>query len=52
MAYDPADPAGTARAATFWATWGIALWLLPFALVFSLFPWLRDRFGLTIERTR
>ena len=38
VAYDPRDPAGTAQAATFWTTWGTALWLLPAGLGFTLLP--------------
>ena len=38
VAYEPHDPAGTARPATFWALWGGALWLLPTGLGFTLLP--------------
>ena len=34
--YDARDPAGTAQAATFWATWGVALWMLPVGAGFTL----------------
>ncbi len=34
--YDERDPAGTAQAATFWTTWGTALWMLPVGAAFTL----------------
>jgi hypothetical protein len=40
VAYDPRDPAGSARAAGFWPNWGTALWLLPAGLGFTLLPML------------
>lgn len=43
VAYDPADPGGTARAATVWATWALALWPLPVGLGFTLLPLLGYR---------
>ena len=49
VAYDPLDPAKTARAATFWASWGESLWALPMGLGFALLPLFgaraRFRFG-------
>jgi len=38
IAYERHDPAGTARAATFWALWGNVLFLLPMGLGFTLLP--------------
>ena len=38
VAYDPANPAGTAMVATFWPLWGSALWALPVGLGFTLLP--------------
>ncbi len=38
VAYDPADPPGTARADTFWADWGDVLGLLWIGLGFTLLP--------------
>ncbi len=46
VAYDPRDPAGTARAATFWPTWGTALWMLPAGLGFTILPLLGARVGI------
>jgi len=38
VAYERHDPAGTARAATFWALWGEAIFPLPMGLAFTLLP--------------
>ncbi|MGY2897308.1 hypothetical protein [Deinococcus sp. UYEF24] len=38
VVYSAHDPAGTARAATFWTLWGPALWLLPMGLGFTILP--------------
>jgi hypothetical protein len=38
VAYDPRNPAMTAQVATFWASWGKSLWLLPMGLGFTLLP--------------
>lgn len=43
IAYDAADPAGTAQAWTFWTSWGTALWLLPMGLGFTILPLLGMR---------
>ena len=40
VAYDPRDPAQTARVVTFWTTWGSAAWLLPFGAAATFSPWL------------
>ncbi len=45
VAYDPRDPAGTAQAATFWASWGTPLGLLWIGLGFVLLP----LFGVRVE---
>ena len=45
VAYDARDPDGTAIAATFWTTWGKALWTLPAGLGFTLLPMLGARVG-------
>ena len=33
--FDPLDPSATAQAATYWTTWGTALWMLPAGIVFT-----------------
>ncbi len=38
VVYAVGDPAGTARAATFWTIWGAALWWLPMGLGFTVLP--------------
>ncbi|WP_407569887.1 DUF3592 domain-containing protein [Deinococcus altitudinis] len=38
VVYSAHDPAGSARAATFWTLWGSALWLLPMGLGFTFLP--------------
>ncbi|NTX18862.1 MULTISPECIES: DUF3592 domain-containing protein [Burkholderia] len=47
VAYDPAAPAETARAATFLAIWGDVLWGLPAGLGFLVLPLFGARFVLT-----
>lgn len=38
VGYLAQDPRGSARALTFWTTWGVALWSLPMGLGFTLLP--------------
>jgi len=50
IAYEPHDPAGTARAATFWALWGDVIFLLPMGLGFTLLPLLGARAEFRLRR--